>query len=132
MDANSSWNTGQIIGDSESNLLSIEFLYEDAALLSLYIVTIITSLFGNAIACYVCFVLRPKSTTYLLIGNMAASDLLVGAMIPIEWIFCTAYFLDRAESVCFSFKIIREVSVHVSSFSMALISYDRQVFNFIF
>lgn len=105
-----------------------ESFYQDVFIFALYGFTVLTSIFGNSIVCYVCFVLRPKSPTYLLIGNMAVSDLLSAVAIPLQWIFCSSYLLDANERFCGSFKSLQVVSYFISTFTMAVIAYDRWLY----
>ncbi|KAH9403979.1 Neuropeptide Y receptor [Tyrophagus putrescentiae] len=99
--------------------------YKDLFVFILYIITFLVASVGNLIVCYVCFVKRPKSTTFLLIANMSVSDLLSALLIPTQWFFCSTYFLDANERYCGSFKSLQVVSYYISTFTMALISFDR-------
>lgn len=45
--------------------------YKDLVIFIFYSITVLVAAFGNLIVCYVCFVKRPKSTTFVLIANMA-------------------------------------------------------------
>lgn len=121
--------------------------YKDLFVFILYIITFLVASVGNLIVCYVCFVKRPKSTTFLLIANMSGnqmlalvvkynltdfvcifppvSDLLSALLIPTQWFFCSTYFLDANERYCGSFKSLQVVSYYISTFTMALISFDR-------
>ena len=103
-----------------------EFFYSDLIILFLYFLTMSSSVFGNAIACYVCLLLGPKSAANQFIGNMAISDLLTGVAIPSQWIFCSAVILDRNETICATFHNLRKIVCgFVSTYTLAIISYDR-------
>ncbi|KAJ6216252.1 hypothetical protein RDWZM_007409 [Blomia tropicalis] len=99
--------------------------YNDLIIFALYLLTVLSSLYGNIAVCYVSFVLRPHSTTYLLIGNMAVSDLLSAVVIPLQWFFCSTDMLNINERPCGTFKSLQVVSYFISTFTMALIAIDR-------
>lgn len=91
----------------------------------LYALTTVVSIFGNSVVCYVAFRLRSHSKTYLLLGNMAISDLISGLVIPLQWVFCSTAILDKNERTCSIFKSLQVVSYFISTFTMALIAIDR-------
>lgn len=68
------------------NNTDIEQTYEkfaqDVSILIIYTLTVVLSLFGNSIVCYVVFRRKITTTTYILIGNLAISDILGALTIP--------------------------------------------------
>ena len=101
----------------------------DAAIMVLYFFTSIIAVVGNV---FICATIKKKnrltSTTYLLIFNMAISDIIGGSVIIGQWFFCWTKILDSGrfgEVLCWSMKILQVLSYYVSSLTMAAIAYDR-------
>ena len=122
---NTSLDTTPVSNANISQIIHYQFFYEDMTIMLLYFLTVCTSFFANSIVCYVCFALRPSSKAHLLIGNMAASDLIFGAAILLQWGFCSSTILNQTEYICATLKTFQIVCLFVSSNTMALISYDR-------
>ena len=108
---------------------SPETIRRDAAIMVLYFFTSITAIVGNV---FVCVTIKKKnrliSTTYLLIFNMAISDIIGGSVIIGQWFFCWTKILDSGkvgEISCWLMKILQVLSYYVSSLTMAAIAYDR-------
>ena len=59
-----------------------EKLGQDIPILVLYTFTTIIGVFGNSIVVYVVFTRKITTTTYILIGNLAISDILGSLSIP--------------------------------------------------
>jgi hypothetical protein len=70
-----------------------------------------------------------RSTTFILIINMAISDILGGIVIPGQWLFCSYFFLENTASIgerlCGLNKSAQILSYYVSTFSMTAIALDR-------
>jgi len=67
---------------------------QDISIFILYSFTTVLSLFGNIIVCYVAFRRKVTTTTYILIGNLALSDILGAITIPgKEKYFCLSILL---------------------------------------
>src|SRR6218665_1540613 len=111
------------------NVDSPETMRRDAAIMVLYFFTSVIAVIGNV---FVCATIKKKSrltsTTYLLIFNMAISDIIGGAVITGQWFFCWTKILDSGlfgQLLCWSMKILQVLSYYVSSLTMAAIAYDR-------
>lgn len=57
-------------------------LSEDISILVLYSISFVLGLFGNSLVCYVVFNRKITTTTYILIGNLAISDILGSIAVP--------------------------------------------------
>ena len=95
----------------------------------LYLITTILAVVGNIFVCLVVYNKKNlRSTTYSLVVSMAISDVIGGLVIPMQWIFCSTYLLDKgwaAERVCGISKTLQFLSYYVSTFSMTAIAIDR-------
>lgn len=109
--------------------MSSQILHRDTLILFLYMITAITAMLGNIFVCVTIFrKKRLNSTTYVLIFNMAVSDILGGFVIPAQWLFCSTALLDTGiffQSVCGLMKNLQILSYYVSSLTMTAIAYDR-------
>ena len=97
--------------------------------LILYAITCAVALIGNFLVCQIIFTSRKlKTTTYILIANLAISDILGAISIPSQWLFCSTYILDHfayGERVCGAMKSIQVQSYYVSTLTMTVIAIDR-------
>ncbi|CAF1329388.1 unnamed protein product [Adineta steineri] len=111
----------------------------DIVLLSLYALTSILSLIGNA------FVFRislrrhnhmwfqsttnfPFTTSCIFLLNLAIADTLLGLTIPVEFVFCSKYFVQNITAssyVCAGNKSMQTLAYNVSTLTICLIAYDR-------
>lgn len=101
----------------------------DTWLLALYLVTAIIAVLGNLFVCVTIYrKKRLNSTTYILIFNVAVSDVLGGVVIPAQWLACSTWSLDSGllgTTSCGFLKQLQILSYYVSSLTMAAIAYDR-------
>lgn len=103
----------------------------DIFLLVLYLLTSITAVIGNVFVCLTIYRKRrlTTSTTYALIFNMAASDVVGGLVIPGQWIACSSWSLNGSTvfgvAACGVLKQLQILSYYISSLTMVAISYDR-------
>ena len=123
-----------------------EKLGQDIPILILYSITFILGIFGNSIVCYVVFRRKITTTTYILIGNLAISDILGSATIPSnlyfllleittnsnpnlplgQWLLCSSYVLDNyGDRGCGLMKSSQILSYYISTFTMIVIAFDR-------
>ncbi len=99
---------------------------QDISILVLYFITTVLSLFGNIIVCYVSFRRRITTTTYILIGNLALSDILGAITIPGQWLFCSYYMIEEwGDRSCGLLKSTQILSYYISTFTMTVIAFDR-------
>lgn len=114
--------------NSSSEYSSVEEM-RDWIVLSLYLLTSIVALIGNLFVCKVIYTKKQfRSTTYILIVNMAISDIVGALVIPGQWLFCSTYILDSGatgQRFCGTFKSLQILSYYVSTFSMTAIAIDR-------
>ena len=101
----------------------------DWIVLLLYFITAIIAIFGNIFVCLVIYNNKKlRSTTYLLILNMAISDIIGGLVIPGQWLFCSTYILESGyfwQRMCGISKSMQYLSYYVSTFTMTAIAIDR-------
>ena len=70
----------------------------DWIILSLYFITAIIAIIGNIYVCLVIYYKKKlRSTTYILVLNIAISDIIGGLVIPMQWLFCSTYTLDSGD-----------------------------------
>ncbi|XP_054158293.1 prolactin-releasing peptide receptor-like [Oppia nitens] len=101
-------------------------LVQDIVILILYGLTTGVGVFGNSLVCYVVFSRPTISTTYILIGNLAISDILGSLSIPGQWLLCSYGILDGyGDKGCGLAKSGQILSYYVSTFTMTVIAYDR-------
>ncbi|XP_054168925.1 G-protein coupled receptor 83-like [Oppia nitens] len=97
--------------------------------LSLDFLTFLLAFIGNIFICLVVYNKKKlRSTTYILIVNIAISDLIGGIVIPSQWLFCSTYMLDMgtgSQRVCILVRSLQILSYYVSTFSMTVIAIDR-------
>lgn len=71
------------------------YRWTDWTIMALHLCSSVLGLFGNLIICLVIVCNQNlRSSTYTLIGNMALSDLLNSAVIPLQWHFCSPIYFD--------------------------------------
>ena len=105
----------------------------DGLVLILYLVTAIVAVIGNLFICVTIYRRKRLSTmsnTYVLIFNMAISDILGGLMIPGQWLFCSSIILDQTAwwfgSVgCNLMVSLQLISYYGSSLTMTAMAFDR-------
>jgi hypothetical protein len=123
MTLNSSLETGTSLS------LSSNEEARDWIVLFLYLITTIAAIVGNIFVCLVIYNKKNlRSTTYILILNMAISDIIGGLVIPGQWLFCSYYILEMGvigHRVCGIFKSAQILSYYASTFTMTAIAIDR-------
>ncbi|XP_054168926.1 RYamide receptor-like [Oppia nitens] len=101
----------------------------DWIVLSIHLLTFLLAFIGNIFICLVVYNKKKlRSNTYILIVNIAISDLIGGIVIPGQWLFCSTYMLDMgtgSQRVCTLVKSSQILSYYVSTFSMTVIAIDR-------
>ena len=101
----------------------------DWIVLSLYFITAIIAIFGNIYVCLVIYYKKKlRSTTYMLVLNMAISDIMGGLTIPGQWLFCATVILETggfAIHICGIWNSMQIISYYVSTFTMTAIAFDR-------
>ncbi len=129
---NTSLKLSELVSSSSSSSSSSEsvpYSHRDAFILFLYLLTAVTAILGNVFVCVTIYrKKRLTSTTYVLIFNMAISDILGGLVIPGQWLFCSTALLDTGmffQSACGLGKTFQILSYYVSSLTMTAIAYDR-------
>lgn len=93
---------------------------------AVYVIIMIPTIIGNGliIICIIKFK-RLRTNMHVLIGNLAVSDLIVGAvLIPFD-MFADVYSLKDNKYVCLSVFALFVVSLGTSSFNLMLISIER-------
>lgn len=118
------------IGGGVQDSINATDYFRDVFVLALYLVTSIIAVVGNT---FICVVIKQKrwlkSTTYVLIFSMAISDIMGGAVILGQWLFCSTWVLDGGgkfgEFLCGILKTGQMLSYYVSSLTMLAIAYDR-------
>ena len=107
----------------------VPYSVRDIWLLGLYLLTAIVAMVGNIFVCVTIYRKRRlRSTTYVLIFNMAVSDVLGGFVIPAQWLLCSTCSLNSGPlttSACGVMKQLQVLSYYVSSLTMVAIAYDR-------
>ena len=102
---------------------------EQIAVLFLYVITCVVALVGNYSVCKVIYKSKKlKTTTYILIANLAVTDIIGAIAIPTQWFFCSTWFMDEfsyGERMCGIIKSIQVQSYYGSTFTMAVIAIDR-------
>src|SRR5699024_7505628 len=102
--------------ETSSSTTSSESI-RDIAILGLYLLTAVIAMVGNVFVCVTIY--RKKrlgSTTYILIFNMAVSDVLGGFVIPAQWLLCSTTVMDSGqfgESTCGVMKQLQVLSYYV-------------------
>ena len=127
---NTSLKLSELVSSSSSSSSeSVPYSHRDAFILFLYLLTAVTAILGNVFVCATIYrKKRLTSTTYVLIFNMAISDILGGLVIPGQWLFCSTVLLDTGiffQSACGLGKTFQILSYYVSSLTMTAIAYDR-------
>jgi hypothetical protein len=102
----------------------------DWIVLFLYLITFIVAIVGNIFICLVIYNKKNlRSTTYMLILNMAISDIIGGLVIPGQWFFCSYWFFSETgaigDRICGIFKSAQILSYYASTFTMTAIAIDR-------
>ncbi|UJR08925.1 hypothetical protein I4U23_013177 [Adineta vaga] len=112
----------------------INFLFiRDSCLLLLYTFTALLALLGNGVVFRVSFLRKqanylPLSTTSIFLLNLAFSDALCGLTIPIQFLFCSTYFLENipySSYLCIFSKSTQILAYNASTLTMCVIAYDR-------
>ena len=116
------------INISIPSLTSYE-ITRDWIVLTLYFIIAITAIFGNIYVCLVIYNKRKlRSTTYMLVLNMAISDIMGGLTIPGQWLFCATVILETggfAIRICGLWNSLQILFYYVSTFTMTAIAFDR-------
>ncbi|CAF0775453.1 unnamed protein product [Rotaria sp. Silwood1] len=112
---------------------------QDTILLVLYSLTSLLALIGNGIVYRVCLQRRnsiysqstshlPLTTTSIFLLNLAIADALSGLTIPIQFIFCSKYFLEKfpcSSYLCLLTKSIEILGYNASTLTICVIAFDR-------
>lgn len=104
-------------------------LVRDYVALVLYYIVAILAIIGNSFVLYV-IVKSPrlKTTTFLVLANLAFVDCLGGVSILLQFIFCHHNLLQNGEPflrLCGLTKSLQILSYYVSAYSMLFIALDR-------
>ena len=125
---NSSLVKSEMKNISNTSINSFDVM-RDWIILSLYFITAIIAIIGNIYVCLVIYCKKKmRSTTYMLVLNMAISDIMGGLVIPGQWLFCATVILDTggfAIRICGLWKSMQILSFYVSTFTMTAIAFDR-------
>lgn len=114
-------------------------ILRDILLLLLYTVTSVFAFISNGIVFRI--ILRhkhhllsqttihfPLSTTRILLLNLALADTLLALTIPIQFIFCSTYFLEHfsiSSYICILNRFMQVLGYNASTVTICLIAYDR-------
>src|SRR6266487_2361981 len=112
-----------VVGFKLSEITNSDRIVRDIFIIVLYLITTVTALFGNLLVCKVIFSQhreRKRTTTNILIGNMAISDIVGALTIPGQWLFCSKQLLDGQnplfyEIICATIKSFQLLSFYVST-----------------
>ncbi|RWS00360.1 putative G-protein coupled receptor 83-like protein [Dinothrombium tinctorium] len=122
--SNSTFNSTALKAEDESNHYA-----RDVFLIILYSITGFLAFYGNYLVCRIIFARNStlKNSTNILVGNLAISDVLGGATIFLQWIFCWEYVLIvwKIEFPCALVKSLQVLSFYMSSLIMMLIAIER-------
>lgn len=101
----------------------------DWTIMALYLITAVLAIVGNIFVCLVIYNKKNlRSNTYILIVNMAVSDVIAGVMISMNFFFCSTLLLETgsfARGMCGVQKTIQILTYYVSAWTMAVIAIDR-------
>jgi hypothetical protein len=113
-------------------------LIRDTFLLLLYTLTSLLALITNGIICRTSLQRRknlfsqstnlPLGTTHMFLLNLALADALSGLTIPIQFIFCSKYFLEKfsfSSYICILSKSIQILGYNASTLTICIIAFDR-------
>ena len=114
-------------------------IVRDIFLLLLYAFTSLFALIGNGLVCRISFQRRhrsfsqtttkiPLSTTCVFLLNLAIADALAGLTIPLQFLFCSKYFLDHYSFIphlCIFSKSIQVLAYNTSTLTICVIAFDR-------
>jgi hypothetical protein len=109
-------------------------LLRDILLLLLYTLTSFLSLIVNGLVCKISLQRRtnsinlPFGTTYIYLLNLAIADALSGITIPIQFLFCSKYFLETyafSSYICILSKSIQILGYNTSTLTICVIAFDR-------
>lgn len=113
-------------GSEEDSSLTSEQL-SNAALVFAYSLIVLVSLFGNLFVCRVMLSLTSsRTTTNVLIFNLAVSDLLLTTFnIPVNIVRFVARDWPFGSLICTATPFIQSLSAHCSSITMMVIAFER-------
>jgi hypothetical protein len=110
----------------------------DSFLLLLYGLTSLLSLIANGFVCQISLKRRnnfysrstnfPLGTKSIYLFNLALADALSGLTIPIQFIFCSKYFLEKysfTSYICVLSKSIQILGYNASTLTICIIAFDR-------
>jgi len=110
----------------------------DIFLLLLYTLTSLLALITNGIVCRISLQRRknlfsqstnlPLGTTHMFLLNLALADALSGLTIPIQFLFCSKYFLEKfsfSSYICILSKSIQILGYNTSTLTICVIAFDR-------
>ena len=114
-------------------------LIRDIFLFLLYSLTSIFALIGNGLVCRISLQRRhhsfsqtttkiPLSTTCVFLLNLAIADALAGLTIPLQFLFCSKYFLEHypfSSYLCVFSKTIQILAYNTSTLTICVIAFDR-------
>jgi hypothetical protein len=130
----------RLIIDIEHDQQMNRFLFiRDTFLLLLYALTSLLALIGNGFVCRISFKRRnnllsqpttklPLSTSSIFFLNLALADALSGLTIPIQFLFCSNYFLQKysfSSYLCVLSKSIQILGYNASTLTICVIAFDR-------
>ncbi len=107
------------------------FFVRDIIVIVLYNITMVLSLFGNSLVCKVIFFSkRMRTTTNILIANMAIADIICAITIFTQWFTCYKPLIDRTSYggiLCGINKSMQLIMFYVSSLTVTAIAVDRYI-----
>lgn len=122
--------------NSTVSIKSDEQHIRELFILVFQLLTTVVALFGNSLAVHI--ILSKKSShkstnvTNVLLANLSISDILGASTIILQWFTCSKWFMDivlpyylLGERLCSILKALQVLSYYVSTFTMAVIAYDR-------
>jgi len=112
----------------------INFIFiRDICLLLLYSFTSLLAFIGNGFVCRISFQRKnsinlPLSTINIFLLNLALADALSGLTIPLQFLFCSKYFLEHikiSSYLCILSKSIQILAYNTSTLIICVITFDR-------
>lgn len=113
-------------------------LIQNIFLLILYTITSLLAVINNSLICRISLQRRkhlfshsrhiPLCATNIFLLNLAVADALVGLTIPIQFLFCSKYFLDTftfSSYICVLCKSIQILGYNTSTLTTCVIALDR-------
>lgn len=111
------------------------YLHQDIIILCLYALITVVAFFGNCLVFKVMLnkkggvrggTCTTRSTTNILIANLAVSDILGALVIPGQWALCSHWWMaSTSKWACGFGKLVQALSYNVDTFTMTAIAVDR-------